>query len=188
MITPELIKALIETESNIDDISIRSRKRYIVDLRNCYFHLCRKFCINPKVSLDDIGKVVKRDHSTALHGKKQLIFHLGKKEFTANAVYNTVNKRLIELMSSDNENQLVNLDDAFLVHQYWRIKHINLVNKTHSVLNNYIKRVKLLEERLSVLDKDTIHAINSLSNKDLKKFNYRNSIFFKVTKKLNNKF
>lgn len=185
MITPELIKALVESESKINDISVRSRKRKIVELRFCYYHLAHKFCIKPKVSIQEIGNVVGVDHSTVLHGKKQLVNFLGKKVFTANDVYYSVHKRLVELISEDKEEKLMHLDDAILVNQYWRRKHIRLIDKTHSVLNKYIKRVKLLEERLSVLDKDTIHAINNLSEKDLRKFNYRNAIFFKVTESLN---
>lgn len=45
-------------------INVRSRKRYLVDARKIYFHLCREFT---KKSLSEIGRSMERDHASALH-------------------------------------------------------------------------------------------------------------------------
>lgn len=188
MITPRLIKSLIETEANVNDISIKTRKRVIVELRFCYFLLTKTYCVKPKLSLEEIGSVVKRDHATVLHGIKVIKNNLGKKIFTANNVYDKVNKKLLELFNSDiNEEDIMKFDDVFMVNQYWRIKHIKITEKSHAVINNYVKRVKKLEDRLKIYDDDTVYAINNLNSRDLKIFKERNRIFFKVTEQLNNK-
>ena len=167
MITPRLIKSLIETESKVNDISIKTRKRKIVELRFCYFLLAKTYCIKPKLSLEEIGSVVKRDHATVLHGIKVIKNNLGKKIFTANSVYNEVNKKLIEIYNSNKkEEDIMKLDNIFMVNQYWRIKHWERLEQAHLVINNYAKRVKMLEDRLKMYDEDTVYAINNLNLRD----------------------
>ena len=64
--TIQYIKETIEWRSGykIDD---KTRERYKVYLRALYFYLCREYT---NTSFEEIGKLVNRDHSTAVYGVK----------------------------------------------------------------------------------------------------------------------
>lgn len=184
MITPELVKVLVETYSNFNDIGIKSRKREISDLRFVYFSLCKQYCI-PKVTLSYIGSLVNRDHASAINGITKCSILLGTPDFFGNKVYYEVEKRIIELISTDDENKILLTDDINLVNQYWRLKHIKLIDKTHILLSKYIHKINALEERFSFLDDETVNAVKLLNDKDYKDFIDRNKLFIKVRSKLN---
>lgn len=59
------IKKLVEADLGLDDISKKTRQRDYVFARFLYYKVARDVC---KSSLSNIGKVVKRDHATALYG------------------------------------------------------------------------------------------------------------------------
>lgn len=65
--TIEEIKEAVEKELGIKDLSIKSRKLEYVIGRTMYFVLCKR---HTSATLSIIGKLVKRDHATALHGVK----------------------------------------------------------------------------------------------------------------------
>jgi hypothetical protein len=67
MTTPEEIKELIEkiTRTNL---SVKSRKREIVDYRIVAFKLTRELT---NLSLAAIGRLYNKDHATVLHGLKK---------------------------------------------------------------------------------------------------------------------
>ncbi len=59
------IKKLVEADLGLDDISKKTRERDYVFARFLYYKVARDVS---KSSLSNIGKVVKRDHATALYG------------------------------------------------------------------------------------------------------------------------
>lgn len=59
------IKKLVEADLGLDDISKKTRRRDYVFARFLYYKVARDIS---KSSLSNIGKVVKRDHATALYG------------------------------------------------------------------------------------------------------------------------
>jgi hypothetical protein len=186
MITPKLIKSMIETYSGVYDISIKTRKREIVEMRFVYFFLCKNYCISTeKLSLRAIGEIVNRNHATVLHGIRQFKCLYGQKSFTANDLFKKTDEKLKELISTDSEGKILDLNDAFLVNQYWRVKHILVVEKTHSVIKNFMEKIEAIESKLSVYDESTINAIKNLNPSDFSEFQERNKLFLKVKSKLN---
>lgn len=63
----EIIKKLIEAETGIEDISVKSRKRHIVEARVVFTTLCLR---HTKDSYETISKIINRDHSTVVHCRK----------------------------------------------------------------------------------------------------------------------
>ena len=61
------IKYLVERETGLD-LSLKSRKRHLVDARCVFFRLARD---HTRHSLQDIGRFVSKDHATVLHGIRQ---------------------------------------------------------------------------------------------------------------------
>ena len=65
----ETIMKIVNEETGCD-VRQQTRKRYIAESRFIYFDLCRKYASNIK-SLMQIGKTVKRDHASVLHGVRR---------------------------------------------------------------------------------------------------------------------
>ena len=61
------IKALVEIETKIKDISVKSRKRNIVNARVMYYYLSRKYT---SASYERIAGYLNRNHATAIHSLK----------------------------------------------------------------------------------------------------------------------
>tara|TARA_R100001463_G_scaffold6764_5_gene21942 strand:+ start:1430 stop:1861 length:432 start_codon:yes stop_codon:yes gene_type:complete len=63
----EKIKKLVEAETGIQDISIKSRKQNLVEARVVFSTLCLR---HTNDSYERIAQVIKRDHSTIVHCRK----------------------------------------------------------------------------------------------------------------------
>ncbi len=81
----KVIKSAVEIASGIEDIGIKSRKRFMVDCRYVYFHLCRKYI--PKFILADCGREVQKDHAMVIHGLKEFDNMFNQPGFEATNVY-----------------------------------------------------------------------------------------------------
>ena len=112
-ITPELIKDYIEQESNVQDISVKSRKKEIVFMRYVYYQLTYDFC--RETTQQRVSDVVnQRDHASTIHGRKTFQSLKNQKVFEyALSIYETayrefskydVNKK-IETLLLDLEKQ-----------------------------------------------------------------------------------
>jgi len=75
------IKELVENNTNIK-LGMRNRKREVVYARSIYYKLCKE---HTRESLSTIGKTVRRDHATVLHGVKvfdqQISFYKDANEY-----------------------------------------------------------------------------------------------------------
>jgi hypothetical protein len=58
------IKEIVEIETD-SDLKLKSRQREIVYARSIYYKLCKT---HTRATLSSIGKSVKKDHATVLHG------------------------------------------------------------------------------------------------------------------------
>ena len=58
------IKEIVEIETD-SDLKVNSRQREIVYARSIYYKLCKT---HTRATLSSIGKSVKKDHATVLHG------------------------------------------------------------------------------------------------------------------------
>ena len=61
------IKQLVEVETKIKDISVKSRKKDIVTARVMYYYLSRKYT---SASYERIAGYLNRNHATAIHSLK----------------------------------------------------------------------------------------------------------------------
>ena len=64
------IKELVETETGIEDISLKKRTQPYVEARVLYSNLALK---HTKLSCKRIGEEINRDHSSVVHHKKVFI-------------------------------------------------------------------------------------------------------------------
>lgn len=138
------VKQIVEEYGNVGDISVKSRKRELAYLRYLYFKLCRKYLVDvPGV---DIAATLDLDHTTVIHGIKQFEFHYGKKYFP-NEIYNKCKYHIITVYTDLNKKDyFINL---YEIEKYYRIKHINLVNQNHKVINKMQEKINLLNNQLN---------------------------------------
>lgn len=153
----EEIKRLVELYLKIKNIESKNREKEYVFARYVAFRLSKDFT---SFSLQKIADVYNRDHATVLHGlkefrnlKKQKAFHKYEK------VYKIIFRHLFkkETLNLEGEEELNNID---LVKTFYRIKHIELVEKSHKVINKYKETIHLIETKeifkeLAQLDKET---------------------------------
>lgn len=64
----EMIKEIVDNYFEIN-LKRNTRKRQYVEARAVFYKLCREFT---KLSLEEIGKQVNRDHASVLHGIRSL--------------------------------------------------------------------------------------------------------------------
>lgn len=185
MITIKKIKEYYEVESGIKDLSVKSRKRNIVDVRFCYFMSAKTFTDN---SLDSIAKNIKRDHATVLHGINKFRALYGTNSFTANKIYNKVNDKLKIISCKTNDSfDLLNCEDIDLLKQYYRVKHILLIEKTQQVISKLYEDKKDFLYKLSILPETMQEQLKELDKEDFKEFIERTELFIKVKNTLNKK-
>ena len=183
MITLEIIKKTVEDIHNetfiekIEDISVKSRKRPLPDLRFTYFNLCRYFIKelgNPSLAL--IGKAVDRDHASVLHGLKKFNHLYGSLDFKGNKIYFKCIKRISKANDSED---VENLNETEKLIDVYRVKHIALSEKYREVINKL--NIKLLLYRKNNL----VDKVANLDGKDLKELEIKLDAFFKVKESLN---
>jgi len=64
----QTIKELVEVETGIKDIGIKTRKQPVVDAKTIYAVLCLRH--TKGISYERIGELIGRDHSSITHYKK----------------------------------------------------------------------------------------------------------------------
>lgn len=146
MITPEFVKQLVEDKTNTNDLSIKSRKREFTDYRFLCFYLCRKFCSKRVYGLSKIGKAFNKDHATVLHGCNKI------EEMLSSHTYPEIKKLYLECSSDirkimefkEAENILKTAEEIELE---YKLKHLELIEKSHSVINNLRRKIKNLKHR-----------------------------------------
>ena len=68
-ITPEIIKTIVENNTEEKDLTINNRSRNLATIRGMYMHLCRKHTV---FSLAYIADLVNRKHCTVIHWDRNL--------------------------------------------------------------------------------------------------------------------
>ena len=177
MITRRLIKTMVENVSGIQDISVRNREDEYVQTRWVYFKLCRMFLPAESNSLPKIGQTVDRDHASVLHGLKKFDFFYSKDFFeNKRNMYSDVYLRLHEM--DQNSSLVENFNNLQDLEQFYRIKHIKLITKSHSVISTLSKKIDLLTQN------ELIKKILTLDAQEIEELEERLEVFFKVKKAL----
>lgn len=86
----KLLKKQVESVCCIEDITIRSRKRHIVDARKMFCHIARR---KTKLTYGVIGDMIKIDHATVIHSIKKADLHLEMDVNFLNA-YNEIESKM----------------------------------------------------------------------------------------------
>ena len=108
MITVKTLHDLVEREFMVK-LSSKSRLNHIVHARWVYFKLSREFT---SASLSTIGREVKRDHATVLHGLKYIDADMRDQRFAYVAeAYERLKKFLLDSDKSPVRKNLVDLHE-----------------------------------------------------------------------------
>lgn len=108
MITPKTIHNIVEKEFAVK-LASKRRLNHIVHARWVYFKLAREFT---PASLSTIGKEVKRDHATVLHGLKYIDADMRNQKFAYVAeAYERLKKFLLDSDKSPVRKNLVDLHE-----------------------------------------------------------------------------
>lgn len=140
----KIIKDLVEVETGIKDISIKTRDQVHVDARVLYYILARE---KAKVGYDKMAKFINKNHATALHSYKNIYneWKMFPKDNSNNL--NSLNK-LIDIV--DNDLNSFN-DDISIKKLFLKYKRRNtLLYKENISLRKDIER---LEKQVNVLKK-----------------------------------
>jgi hypothetical protein len=125
MVDLKLLVDLVQKEFNIADLSTKKRGHERVHARWVYFKLARMYTHK---SFSLIGKEVKRDHATVLHGLKYIDTDMKDRRFHyVRDIYDKIEKFLIT-------------GDQIL-------RDENLVD-----LQSLLNRIKVLEKRVNLLE------------------------------------
>lgn len=183
MITKRIILNLVESKADILDLSIKKRTREYIYARSVYYVLCTKYKLlmkEERTSLESIGKLVNRDHATVIHGINLFNDQHKKSWFKKHLnIYRECVRILNKNITNNRYRDFKKAKDLRLLDQYYRIRHIETVEKQHRVINNYREKLK----RLS--DSNLIYQISKLSDEDFKEFEFKFTTFLKVKEKFN---
>lgn len=125
MVDLKLLVDLVQKEFNIIDISTKKRGSERVHARWVYFKLARMYTHK---SYSVIGREVKRDHATVLHGLKYIDTDMKDKRFHyVKDIYDKI--------------------ETFLITGKSILQDENLVD-----LQSLLNRIKVLEKRVSILE------------------------------------
>lgn len=115
------------------DISNKSRKHEYFRARCIYFKLAKS---TPEWhSLDNISKVVKRDHATAIHGLKQFdILYNSDKRFKYD--FNKIAKGLKETLNDEFNKSISETDETIKIIEAYQNEIINLKEKIEQLKDN----------------------------------------------------
>ena len=109
------IKELVENNTNISIVT-KNRKREIVYARSIYYKLCKE---HTRESLSTIGKTVKRDHATVLHGIK--VFNEQISVYEDAIEYYKVYEKINNIIRKENSTKLKDRNPGV----YYRNKYAN---------------------------------------------------------------
>tara|TARA_R100000935_G_C2820120_1_gene159352 strand:+ start:1088 stop:1519 length:432 start_codon:yes stop_codon:yes gene_type:complete len=130
------IKQIIEVETGVEDISIRLRSQGIVEARVIFSTLCLR---HTKDSLQRIGKIINRDHSSIVHYRK---IYNNWLEFPKQFLNNLTTLDRIDNII--NEQKDITEEDIEIVTRYRR-KNILLTKEIEKLKEILVKQEKNIE-------------------------------------------
>lgn len=165
---PEFIKEYLEKKTNIPDLSIRSRKRSIVEIRFIGFQLTKMLC--ERVTLTGIGEPYKKDHATVINGLKK--FEELKNQFCFkehNKFYESCLEDLLKLSGNEEYKALKSLQSVKQVKHLYKIKVILLMDKYHAIINKQNKKLfnfsnRTIFDEIAELDDRTFYELETRIN------------------------
>jgi len=178
IITPEYIKKYVQKKSGIKDLSIKNRKRNIVDARSVAFKLSKDLC--SCVSFDVIGKEYNKSHASVMHGIK--IFDNLKNHQSFRRNRNLYEICLKYFLKISDETEYIELREKQSIVDLQK----EYENKIESLVKNYEKVIETQNKTLNLLNNNSmIKKITELNEIDYKNLEVRINAFFTMNAKNN---
>lgn len=139
------IKQVVEMNTNVKDLSVRSRKQNLVDARTIYFVLAKRLTT---FSYSIISELVNRDHSSVTHGINEIYssWLLTPNYFKSQLqLIDAIEKQIMDINS-------VNESDGDLVKKILHEYEIKLIIK-NKIIDSLNDRIEFLEKRVENLKK-----------------------------------
>jgi len=139
------IKQVVEMNTNVKDLSVRSRKQNLVDARTIYFVLAKRLTT---FSYSIISELVNRDHSSVTHGINEIYsgWLLTPNNFkTQLQLIDAIEKQIMDINSVDES-------DGDLVKKILHEYEIKLIIK-NKIIDSLNDRIEFLEGRVQYLKK-----------------------------------
>ena len=133
----EMIKEIVDNYFELN-LKRNTRKRNYVEARAIFYKLCREFT---KLSLEQIGQQVNRDHASVLHGIKSLNNWIEQDNRIKNNLRILRNKiRNFE----DEKNNIIELDESIVL-KYVQLKE--QVKEQDEIINDLRNALKDITEK-----------------------------------------
>lgn len=137
--TSKLVKEIVEDYYKLK-IDSKTRQRKYVEARAVYYKLLRE---NSRMSLQAIGKTMKRDHATVLHSLRQIKDWLEyDKEIKRD--YNTINSKLQDAMRLNPEL----FKDVLTMESFYEIEYHKLKFESDIKYKSLLTKYHFLKSRL----------------------------------------
>ena len=129
----KLIKETVEYVSEINDLSLPNRDRFVSDCRFLYFGLSRLY-LKDSYHNSNCSFVIKRHHSSGLHNSQQFDLYIGKDSFKANDVYKACREVLDPILL----HRVTKVDDDIMY-------TINKIEYVKELLEDLLKELQVYE-------------------------------------------
>lgn len=139
------IKKIVEMNTNVKDLSVRSRKQNLVDARTIYFVLAKRLTT---FSYSTISELVNRDHSSVTHAINEIYSSwLFSPNYFKNQLQmiDAIEKQILDIDSIDE-------DDGDLIKKLLHEYEIKLIIK-NKIIDSLNEKVDFLEEKVQALKK-----------------------------------
>lgn len=139
------IKRVVEMNTNVKDLSVRSRKQSLVDARTIYFVLAKRLTT---FSYSIISELVNRDHSSVTHAINEIYssWLLTPNYFKSQLqLIDAIEKQIMDIDSIDDS-------DTDLIKKVLHEYEIKLIIK-NKIIDSLNDRIDFLDQRVKTLKK-----------------------------------
>lgn len=138
MYRSKIIRTIVEGYFAVGNLAELGRTRPYPFMRYIYFKLAREFTDE---SLTSIGRTIKKDHATVLHGLQKFDDLCGQKFFNEFEDHYKVLRNQMQKAMKDGEINEVErtIQTAEEIKELYRLKFFRLVEKNHKVIKNMHK-------------------------------------------------
>lgn len=168
IVTLDYIKKTVEDVSGISDISIKTRKRYIVYARYAFHGLVMKYNRDlKKPSLQTVGNLLKQDHTTVLHGRSMFNEDIN----AVNSLCYDIYHESIDVLECVSKTKINNDNDRF----------VDMQNKYREVISSLIAKLSIYRNN------EFIKRLSVMNEEDIREAEEKLKIFLKVKESFNKK-
>ena len=172
-LTPKHIKKYVENVLEIEDLSIKSRKKKHTYPRFVAFKLTKVFF--KELTFSEISDIYKNNHATIIHGIKQFDILENQTEFkNYKNVYNRAVKDLIKISNSKDYAYIQNITDLNELKESYRIMFLDITDKYRSIIRKQSLQLS------NIKDNDLFDKITQLPEDEFKELKVRINAFLQM--------